>query len=166
MQENENYTIGRNITEKFEFYFIALVFTILGLAIETSNLTSQHHQYLWEVGSWGLLFISGIIGLFRLEWKAVFFIQHGNLQQEKRSLDKLKYGLGGRTILKNPNETWTTEELSDAKKKVEDNILFRKQEIKKINRITIWSYKIHQWAFALGLLILIVSRILAQLKNI
>ncbi len=41
--ENTNFQISRQISEKFEFYFIALVFTVLGLTIQTSSFSKNYY---------------------------------------------------------------------------------------------------------------------------
>ena len=67
-QEHPMTHAGRNLNHQFEFYFIALIFTILGLAVQTSSTTEILIQIVFEISSWVSLLLSGLVGLSRLEW--------------------------------------------------------------------------------------------------
>jgi hypothetical protein len=62
---------SRELQEKFELYLLALIFTILGLAIQTAKLGANRVVDVLEVLGWLSLVVSGLIGLSRLEWVPV-----------------------------------------------------------------------------------------------
>lgn len=109
--ENENFKLSRESSAKFEFYFIALVFTILGLSIQTSVLTEKFYQYIFELLSWAMLLISGLAGLSRLEWMGPYYAQSGTMQDLNKEIKIFQQGLKGRPILKSQRVAWTKEEM-------------------------------------------------------
>jgi hypothetical protein len=64
---NENMVVAQRMLEKFEFYVLALTFTVLGLSVQTANFGRNLVADGLEVLSWLLLLSSGIVGLRRLE---------------------------------------------------------------------------------------------------
>ena len=53
---------------KFEFYLLALTFSILGLSIQTAEFGTYLSADLLELAGWLGLFLSGVVGLLRGEW--------------------------------------------------------------------------------------------------
>ena len=62
-----NIHAAQRFQEKFEFYFVALTFTLLGLAAQTATFGGYVVADLTELGAWGALLLSGLVGLARLE---------------------------------------------------------------------------------------------------
>ena len=60
----ERRKLGIELRHKFEFYFVILIFSILGVLIQTSKRSSCQLFNYFEVSGWILLFISGCIGLY------------------------------------------------------------------------------------------------------
>ncbi|WP_019570889.1 hypothetical protein [Thioalkalivibrio sp. ALE11] len=55
---------AQEILSKFELYFLALTFTLLGISIQTASLTDVPElSKILEVVAWILLAVSGIVGL-------------------------------------------------------------------------------------------------------
>ena len=164
-QENENFRISREMEQKYEFYFIALVFTILGLSIQTAIFTNYIHQYIVEIAGWACLALSGLAGLSRLEWEPVVYRQYGSIDKEKRGLSIFNQGLKGRIIMKEDQEEWSIEELKNAKGNLEIHIAKREEIIKKLENSTIVKYKIHKWCFVIGVICIIYSRAFVGLSK-
>ncbi len=162
-KENANIELAIQAAQKFEFYFIALVFTILGLSIHTSSIIGNW-QCFFEILSWFALTTSGLAGLSRLEWKPIAYQHFGLLQQEERSLAAFKQGLEGRTVLKETGEQWTAEELEGGKKNIDNHITLRKRKIEKVEKWVEWAYTIHKWCFVIGIISLVVARAILALN--
>jgi len=73
MAEDSNADIAHRLQEKFDFYFLALAFTVLGLAIQTAKFGHGKAADLAEILGWLLLLTSGLVGLSRLEWQPQLF---------------------------------------------------------------------------------------------
>ena len=156
--ENPNITISRELSQKFELYFIALVFTILGLSIQTSSITNHWYQYVFEILSWFFLLVSGLFGLSRLEWMPVAYRQYGASDIEKNNLNKLNQGLAGRMMIDENGKKFTEDELLKLKQELSDQIVKRGNEIEKVDKKTGIAYQIHKWAFVAGIISLFISR--------
>lgn len=63
--------VANQAQEKFQFYVIALVFTILGLSIQTYSGSALASARLIEIFSWFSLLVSGLAGLSYLEWTPI-----------------------------------------------------------------------------------------------
>jgi len=60
---------AHEVLSKFEFYFLALTFTLLGISIQTADLSEiPNLAKSLEVGAWLLLVVSGFVGLSKLQW--------------------------------------------------------------------------------------------------
>lgn len=162
--EDRNQEFARQTQQKFEFYFIALVFTILGLSIQTSVMTSSHWQCFFEILSWICLLLSGLAGLSRLEWVAVAFRQYGLRQSHQGDVESLDQALSGdRMIEKEDGTLMTKKEILTMKKDSKEEIDLRTKEIRRIEKFSSLKYHIHKWGFVIGLCMLIISRAMQKL---
>jgi len=156
--ENENKVFARNLSHKFEYYLITLVFTILGLSIQTSSLSVEHFQYVFEFLAWISLLVAGLFGLWRFEYVPVTYREYGQQQIEEKNLDAFNQGLGGRSIVKQNGEEWSAEEMKRAKDALVVNIAERKDKLGELESSIHLRYKIHRWAFIIGVVSLVISR--------
>jgi hypothetical protein len=62
----ERQKLGLELRHKFDLYFVTLIFTLLGLAIQTANKSSALYINYAEIIGWGCLFISGLVALYGL----------------------------------------------------------------------------------------------------
>lgn len=60
--------IAQQSQEKFEFYLIGLVFTLLVLSIQTAKFGQSNLSNFFELSGWVSLAVSGLFGLSRLEY--------------------------------------------------------------------------------------------------
>jgi hypothetical protein len=156
--ENTNFQISRQVSEKFEFYFIALVFTVLGLTIQTSYFSKNYYQVFFEFSAWVSLLLSGLAGLSRLEWVPVAYIHYGKVGDTKKELNMINEGLQGRTILKSLGEEWSRDDLAKEKIKLEEHIDKHNKKAKTINKRCQVKYTIHKWGFVIGVISVGISR--------
>ena len=84
-----NREVSIQIQEKFEFYLIALVFTVLGLSIQTAVFRQYIAADIAELLGWGLLLLSGIVGLKRLEMFPVLYRNYAIIHDWEREKTEL-----------------------------------------------------------------------------
>jgi hypothetical protein len=92
--------------QKFEFYFLALVFTILGLSIQTAKL-SFWLQGVFEIAAWLSLLASGLAGLSRMEWIPVSYKGHAEVVHRRAFLQEANTG---RPLVTDSGQTMSTAE--------------------------------------------------------
>lgn len=68
---DDEYKAARELEAKFQFYFTALAFTILGLTIQTAPESGPLFARIFELLAWLLLLLAGLLGLWFLEWLPV-----------------------------------------------------------------------------------------------
>jgi hypothetical protein len=162
---NPNLEIAVQVQQKFDFYFLALVFTILGLTVQTSTITGKY-QCFFEIASWILLLASGLAGLSRLAWRPVFYMQADFIQRKENDIRALEESrISGKPVIKPSGEYWTQEELFGEQTKLEQSISAVEERKNKIEKRLKWKYLIHKWCFAAGICLLLLSRAITALNK-
>jgi len=152
--------------EKFEFYLVALVFTLLALSIQTSTFASPIFSQFFELAGWFCLLLSGLSGLSYLEWLPAIRMHEVKKEELQVTADKLKHkkeqGVEKVHVLQDENivpiDTRITEyEEVIGKLKEKDSTLDRKSIVK---------YFIFKWFFVGGVIFVILSRAHEPVTNI
>ena len=146
-----------NIKDKFHFYFLALVFTILGLSIQTSKFIS-YPQAIVEIFAWASLLCSGLAGLSRMEWLPLGYEHYSKLVAQKTFLREAKTG---RELMNGSGEIMSPLEAEEFIKDVNSRMEERATFMDKLERKEKIQYFIHKWLFVVGLIFLAVSRAIA-----
>lgn len=149
---------ARQLQEKIDFYLLALVFTLLGLAIQTAKFQSSDVADALELTGWLSLAVSGVAGLSRLEWLPVShlgFHRISTLTSEKTSLEKL--AISGQTKLQvtdsdTPQDiTWLISKRDEAIDNLEKNM-------DDLQESTLSKYRVHKVCLLLGIALLTGAR--------
>jgi hypothetical protein len=151
---DKNQEISIQTQQKFEFYFLALVFTVLGLSIQTSVFTSEKQAAI-EIIAWVSFLISGLAGLSRMEWIPVSYQGHSDLMLEKSHAQDSKKG---RPFVDKSGKSLSSAEIADYGQKVEIQIKKRTEILYKIEAWSKVKYFLHKWMFVIGLVLLVLSR--------
>ncbi len=152
---DKNLEISIQTQQKVEFYFLALVFTVLGLSIQTSHFSTKI-QAVFEIGAWLSLLASGLAGLSRMEWIPVGYKSYSDLKKEEFFISEAKIG---RPL----KDEGSDKLLSDVEAKeriqhVENRVKERKHLMEEIEHHHKIKYFLHKWLFVAGLILLIASR--------
>jgi hypothetical protein len=151
---DENLEHAIQVQQKFEFYFLALVFTVLGLSIQTSQFSSRL-QSVFEVTAWISFLVSGLAGLSRMEWTPVFYARHSDLTNKKSFVKEAKTG---RPVRSKQGKLLSDTEVEERVQQIENEIKEGTQEMDTIETKGKVKYFLHKWMFVVGLGLLIISR--------
>jgi len=150
--------IAQQAQEKFEFYLLSLVFTLLALAIQSATFGANQIKNALELASWLCFLVSGLAGLYRLQWMPVArttMADTSSIEEEVSQLKKLQ--LQGQTellVLGTQTRQPITERLANRSHAL--SVL--NPHIKKLETKVQVGYSVHKWAFILGLVAVIAAR--------
>jgi hypothetical protein len=142
------------IQQKFEFYFLALVFTVLGLSIQTAEFSSRF-QAGCEIAAWLSLLASGLAGLSRMEWIAVAYKGHSQLVHRKTFLQQAGTG---RSLVAESGQRMSSAEANQFLKEVAGRVTEGESAMQRIEHRHWMKTFIHKWFFVGGLVLLMISR--------
>lgn len=136
---------GIEIKIKFEFYLLALVFTVLALAVQTAKVPTRWCTDALEIFGWFSLLISGISGLLRLEKVPIAYFLSADAKDLNRHYDQL---IDGRL-----DSAWVSESLMGRIEKKQQQIRDVGEKIKSL-------YGWHKWLFVVGIVSITLARAL------
>lgn len=158
MELDPNIKLAQEIQQKFELYLLALTFTLLCLAIQTGKFGRPPLADAAELFGWIALLVSGVVGLWRMEWITVGYNMHGEIEQLEGEVKYCKQLLE-RGIQNTPVGNAEGLHSVDGIIAVKDaQIMSLKQRAKKLEGGTVIKYKIQKALFLAGLVFLILSR--------
>lgn len=149
-----NIHAAQRFQERFEFYLVALTFTLLGLAAQTAPFGQLAVADLAELVAWGALLFSGLTGLARLEGIPHFY-KLASMRSERLELLmalRRRPGMGEVEFL---NETLSVE---DALAKQEANVDELVEALEGQDAELIRKARKQRRAFAAGVTMLVVAR--------
>ena len=151
--------IGIDVQTKFDFYLLALTFTILGLAVQTATDVTELLCTLVELASWVLFLLSGIFGLYRLAWLPVGYILEADYDVWKSNFHLARSTPGNVHLLSTEEQRRLTAQeerdyLESCKNKIANLNSMQERHEKRHNM----SWTAQHWCFTLGLAFLIGSR--------
>lgn len=150
---DKNQEISIQTQQKFEFYYLALVFTVLGLSIQTSVFTSEKQATI-EIIAWISLLISGLAGLSRMEWVPISY-KHASKLTEERSI--VADANTGRPFTES-GRLMSEIEVKEFIQRIEKRIKERTAIMDEIDTRSKVKYFLHKWMFVVSLVLLVTSR--------
>lgn len=159
-EQNHNLDFAQKFQQQFEFYFVGLVFTLLGLAVQTGKSTSHIWSGYFEFGGWLCLMLCGILFLHRLAMVPTLIRMQVELSRVTEELGQLRIDLknGHPTDTPVPSESdleltlgQAIEQHAESKKQLEANV--RMSQARNVCK-----YRIGEVSFLLALLCLMISR--------
>ena len=161
-----NIEIAAQYQQKFDFYLVALVLTILALAIQTASFGEYIYADIIEIIGWVSLLLSGFLGLLRIESLPVLYRNKSLLDEKKKELNRLRdLREGGHSVLLNPEsreEVSIESEISVFKKSIEHGEPVLSEFEKKL----IPRYRLFKRFLYLGIVSIAVSRAVPGLSGI
>jgi hypothetical protein len=154
----ENQQAGIRVQQQFEFYLLALTFTLLGFAVQTARFDPVILPTVAELSGWAALLLSGLFGMSRLEWQpSQFALFARKLHAENQVTMARKAALSGAHIarvLSNDEDV----PLADLAESGAASAAQISTQIEKLQRKAKYKYNVQRALFVLGLIALMLSR--------
>jgi len=147
-----------SLQEKLEFYFVGLVFTLLGLSVQTLSRDRTDPWHYFDVLGCFLLFVSGLSGLTRLESLFRHFKFHARRDHLSDARSVLRKRLDREEKLRILGGGSDTTEITGLASLTDEQIADAEQWITKNEKTHALSYYSTKWTFVGGLIALFVSR--------
>lgn len=161
-----NLELAQQTQERFYFYMTALVFTVLGLSIQTGSFGKSNISDSFEILSWILFLLSGLSALYRLELVPNAYESADGLNKLKKERNDVlqSKGQGKKEIF--IIEDNKPEDIDKYLKELNDNINTLDKHIKSVKESLYRRYAFHRWTFVFGLLSILIARTYLPLSNI
>jgi hypothetical protein len=145
--------------ERFEFYIVALTFTVLGFSVQSASLGVSVVADSFEVLSWGLLLTAGLIGLFRLErtpnLRRLYSL---SLEQDEKIRAAAQFSLATPGARLHVGPTGEVISPTDYLRGAEEGKQKVEAAISPETRRLVLAYEVMRLAFSAGFVALLVSR--------
>jgi hypothetical protein len=158
--------IAQQTQEKFQFYFLALTFTLLAATIQTSKFGRSTVEDILELGGWLGLLTSGLVGLWKMEWDAVIRVQLAKRDECSNAISSLQQqmqqGLQQVFVL----ETGQMQDVTARIANYQEAVNALNTQIKGLEKKDAIKYNVSKYAFLLGLVVLMASRSAAAIAEL
>lgn len=158
--------VALHFQERFEFYLVGLVFTLLALSIQTANFGHSYISNVFELLGWFFFAFSGIIGLSRLEYIPVIRNKIAIKNEFDQKIDELRElelkGVQELFVL----ETQSNEPIKDRLSEYQRGVEVLDPVITNLEKSGYVKYQIHRFTFVAGIFLIMCARGHAPLKQI
>lgn len=156
-QNNMEYS--RSLQEKYEYYLIALNFTILALSIQTAKFADGKVGIALELTGWLMLLVGGVVALLRLEAQPGAHRGYAELDAQEDKVTTLKeYQLKGTTEIIQLDLGGEPVKIEESIRQKEDWILRNRPTVESLESRIIIYYRVHKTLFILGIISIAASR--------
>jgi hypothetical protein len=158
--------VGQQVQEKFDFYLVSLVFTLLALSIQSAKFGISNIADSFELLGWLLLLVSGVFGLWRIEYIPIARHYMGEKREKEREyLDCTKALMEGKTSIYIANQR-REQPIDERLKNIETSQINLNLLIDRLQDKNTLKYKIHKYSFALGIGFILLSRAYVPAKAV
>jgi hypothetical protein len=150
--------LAQQTQEKFQFYVLALNFTLLAAAIQTARFGAYILQDWLELIGWLGLLSAGIVGLWKIEWSSPIRVQYAKKADIEAALSEaLRRKMGGVREI----HVLDTGQMEDIEQRILNHrgaISYLEADIKKLDRWDSAKYIFFKCAFLFGVVALMAAR--------
>jgi hypothetical protein len=150
--------IAHNTQEKFDFYVLALVFTLLAFSVQSADFQSGPLSTILELSGWVFLLISGVSGLSRIEYIPVERVKLAQLDDLKRQIHAAKRLQLSGTKQIHVLSTGEQQPLGKRVNNLQRGVDLLALLLAKLENKNALKYRVHKIGFLLGLALVVIAR--------
>lgn len=155
-----------SLAEKFEYFFIGLIFTVLGASIQTASLIdSLKIVIVLELISWLLFLVSGLVGINKLEWLPNVVYLRDKIQTRKKWMSELQAmsKINKKILIAETHEYENIHHIIDKGNDLSEKY---EEEFQSLIKKHSTKNRIQRWTFYIGFLLIAASRSLVHVINL
>lgn len=151
----------RESQKKYDYYFLAVILTLLSLSIQSYKPSDFENFTCIIVLVWVLLLISFLAGMYRQERINISLFNEAEKTWSSDELAGIEHAINNDTeIIKSTGEQWTPQEIRQERDKFKRLIDKANENISKSDKRAITAYNIQKWAFVVSLILYSVLKII------
>lgn len=165
IMENIYFELVKNQREsqkKFDYYFLAVILTLLSLSIQSykpGDFVSLNYVIAFV---WVLLLISFLTGMYRQERINISLFNEAEKTWMSNELEGIEKAINNSTeIVKSTGEHWTPQEIRQERDKFKRLIDKVNNNISKSDKHAISAYNIQKWTFVVSLILYAILKIIS-----
>ncbi len=150
----------RESQKKYDYYFLAVILTLLTLSIQNYKPGDfVNYNYLIVV-VWLLLLISFLIGMFRQERINIHLRNEAEKTWVSSELVGIEKSINNSEIIrKSTGEQWTSQGMHQERDKFKRLMDIANENISKSSKMALSAYGIQKWSFVISLILYAFLRI-------
>ena len=162
----KEFEIAQKQQEKFEFYLVSLVFTLLVLSIQTSKFGNSGVADTFELLGWVLLFVSGVSGLWRLEFLPLERVKGAQKEGYENKVIEMEGLIQNGVQELHVIEHNAPQAVADRRNEFQSAVDVLGPIISKLEKSNLRKYTVHRYSFVIGLGALVISRAYIPVSNL
>lgn len=161
-QKQKDLEAGQRVQERIQYYFLTLTFTLLALSVQTAKFDGTNTEAIIELTGWALLFISGVVGLLRLDQIPRNYKLSIHMQSFKENIDDAISIQKEDPSLPPDKKLKINEFIEDQKKGFNHFESQKNALLENFSKL----YWVHKYGLLLGLFFVLISRGLPPIRSI
>lgn len=151
----------RDSQKKYDYYFLAVILTLLSLSIQSYN-PADFINYRWLIAVvWILLLISFLAGMYRQEKINIHLFNEAEKTWMSDELTGIKQAINNATeIVKSTGEQYTPQEIRQERDKFKRLINKANEIMSKSGKRAITAYNIQKGSFVVSLILYSILKII------
>jgi K+ transporter len=149
--------IAQQTQEKFQFYALSLVFTLLALSVQTANFDESKTTTVLELVGWAALVLCAIAFLSKMEWESSNRMQMAKIDEIERNLGHfIQAQAGGQQSV--TTQSGAVLPIATLIANHQDALNKARKHFQKLERRDVAKYLLSRVAFITGLVAIILAR--------
>ena len=153
-----NIEISQRLQERFETYWLGLIFTLLALSVQSAKFGVSVPADVLELLSWLLLLVAGLAGMSRFEWMPRQYAWYAHQINEEEKVRAAQQRIADGIEIVNLAPLMTEMPAAQYLAKAEATVKEVEDRLKQLDAKQLRKYRLKRWSFALALGSLIAAR--------
>lgn len=147
------------VMEKYEFYFLGLIFTLLAASVQTADFIAytQLNSFI-ELFGWAAFGVSGVVGLSKIEYLSSLIAIRNNRNENSSYASQLQKAKAMGTPSVRVAETGESKSIDEVISVLEENTKTWQDRLDKFGRSHEIKHHVQKYTFLVGLLFVAVAR--------